>query len=447
MGPVFRALDPDTDRLVAIKTFKLDLVPEQAAALAAELRTLVAPSATPGVIAVVGAGIAGLTPFLALEYATGDPLDVVLRQSGAPSPVQAVEFCQAMARAIDAAWARRVGHGALHPRDVFIGGAPSDVAMTGFGVAQALETAGVKAPVRRPYAAPERVAGEPWDRRADVYALAAMVRESLRATPSGVPPAVQAVLNRGLAEHPDDRFATATSLADALTIAVSEAPSAAPPEAVAATITLAPVREVKDEDDGVGLKPLGLELSDKADELPLRTASQAPAAVLMEAHATFPWGAIAAVALAGVAVGGVAGYAIGVSRAPDGSVASAAPGPQITPAPAAADVAQSVEPAPAPLAAPVMPGPRPTPADPAASVTPGSLTVDSRPRGARVTVDGRVFGRTPLRVPEVSPGDHRVLIELAGHRRVVSTVRVIAGEPAQLKVTLEQSIGVLGKNR
>jgi hypothetical protein len=54
-------------------------------------------------------------------------------------------------------------------------------------------------------------------------------------------------------------------------------------------------------------------------------------------------------------------------------------------------------------------------------------------------VDGKAVGQTPLRVPSMSPGDHRVLIELQGHRRVTSTVKVVAGEQARLAVSLEQT--------
>jgi hypothetical protein len=41
----------------------------------------------------------------------------------------------------------------------------------------------------------------------------------------------------------------------------------------------------------------------------------------------------------------------------------------------------------------------------------------------------------------MSPGDHRVLIELTGHRRVTSTVKVVAGEQTRLAVSLEQTNG------
>jgi hypothetical protein len=67
----------------------------------------------------------------------------------------------------------------------------------------------------------------------------------------------------------------------------------------------------------------------------------------------------------------------------------------------------------------------------------GALVVDSRPRGAIVTVDGRRRGVTPLRLPDVPAGSHRVRLQMTGYRPIAGTVDVRAGEPARLAVTLE----------
>jgi hypothetical protein len=74
---------------------------------------------------------------------------------------------------------------------------------------------------------------------------------------------------------------------------------------------------------------------------------------------------------------------------------------------------------------------------PAAAGT-GMVDVDSRPRGARVSIDGRVVGATPIRIPELPVGDHRVQLELADHKSVTATVSIIRGEVAKVQVTLEQ---------
>src|SRR5678815_2255322 len=61
LGPVFRAYDPERDRLVAVKLFRLDIPPHRVHQLAAELDTIIAAELTHPVIALpFAAGIAGV---------------------------------------------------------------------------------------------------------------------------------------------------------------------------------------------------------------------------------------------------------------------------------------------------------------------------------------------------------------------------------------------------
>jgi serine/threonine protein kinase len=75
------------------------------------------------------------------------------------------------------------------------------------------------------------------------------------------------------------------------------------------------------------------------------------------------------------------------------------------------------------------------PAAPAPN-TPGTLVVDSRPPGARVVVDGRDAGRTPLTLPGVSPGAYAIRIELQGYLPIATTARVESGARARVAVSL-----------
>src|SRR5262249_5379834 len=158
----------------------------------------------------------------------------------APAPIEKVlPFITQLAGAIDFARAAGIGHGGLHPRDIFV--TPDEARATGFGVVDALEQVGIRAPIRRPYSAPERNArpartprperidGRAWTTSADVFSLAAITFELLSGKrPSGTgagigsladgahAAALHAVLARAMDDDPSKRHATALAFAAAL---------------------------------------------------------------------------------------------------------------------------------------------------------------------------------------------------------------------------------------
>ena len=196
--------------------FRLSVTPEQARALVDELSRVVDVGLEhAGIVTPIAAGLTGMTPYLAQEYVTGETLDVAMRQY-APGPLETtLPFITQLASAIDYACAAGVSHGALHPRDVFL--TPELARATGFGVVAALERVGLCGPVRRPYSAPERIAGEPWGPAADIFALAAIAFELLTGRrPAGTGEQVVALLGEigGTVDQPAFRLALATALAD-----------------------------------------------------------------------------------------------------------------------------------------------------------------------------------------------------------------------------------------
>jgi serine/threonine-protein kinase len=241
---VFRAYDATRERLVAVKLFKLDLPPERAHQLVAEFERLIAADLThPALAAPLATGISGVSAFLAQDYVAADSLDLTVREYGAAPLANALRVAAQLAGALDFAAAAQVTHGALHPRDVLL--SSDDTRLTGLGITRALERIGVVAPVRRPYTAPERIAGSDWDRRADVFSLVALMHEliwgrrvsghgaqaaeGLTEIAGGDLPSMQAVFARALAGNPDARYGTALEFADALRIACPNvAPETAP---------------------------------------------------------------------------------------------------------------------------------------------------------------------------------------------------------------------------
>jgi hypothetical protein len=228
LGPVFRTYDPSQDRLVAVKVFRLDITPEQAQALADELsKTAEAGLFHPSIVEPIAAGMEETVAYRADEYVAAETLDVAMRHY-APAPIEKVlPFITQLAGAIDFARTAGIGHGALHPRDIFV--TPEEARAGGFGTVEALERVGIRAPVRRPYTAPERVDGGRWDVTADVFSLGVIAYELLTGRrPSGMgdrigtitggpqQAAIHTVLATAVAEDPGRRYPSALAFASAL---------------------------------------------------------------------------------------------------------------------------------------------------------------------------------------------------------------------------------------
>ena len=256
LGPVFRTYEPTRDRLVAVKVFRLDITPEQAAALAEELgRATEAGLFHESIVEPVAAGLEGTVAYRAEEYVAAESLDVAMRHYAPAALDKALPFITQLATAIDTARAAGVGHGALHPRDIFV--TPDEARATGFGVVDALERLGLRAPVRRPYSPPERIAGKAWSTQADVFSLGAIAFELLTGRrPSGLGDqmgalsganmgthhdAIRAVLARAMNEDPASRYATAGAFASALGAAAGI--SAGIPAETSLLKSVAPVAE------------------------------------------------------------------------------------------------------------------------------------------------------------------------------------------------------------
>ena len=452
-------------------------------------------------------GIAGSTAYVAMEFATGESLDVALRHL-APMPLdRALPMLESVASAIDSAWAGGIGHGALHPRDIIVAPGTLDVRVTGFGIRPALESIGVVTAPRRPYSAPERSTAQVWDERADVYSLGAIAHELLtgrRPLGSGEPEEstlLHRVLARAMAANPDDRFASARALIDALdAVANSESAADAPAVAMTPIVVTEPVEEELlpgSEDPGLhvhGGRVFGpgetsetIETVEPVEpveaELPLVHASPLvePVAVAPEPapprvfgppeppsrpeppkplwapfmtqslpslsasdaapRYKYPWGGMAAVLLAGIALGATGMHVyhrIGepsitaelppVPPPADGAPARAETEVQVapqtqTPPPATAET-------PPPAVAP--PPPRPQPETPvrAAAVT-GRIVISSVPSGALVTDNGRRAGETPLTLRDQPLGAYTVQVARRGYVPETRKVTLTNRAPAQ----------------
>jgi hypothetical protein len=71
-------------------------------------------------------------------------------------------------------------------------------------------------------------------------------------------------------------------------------------------------------------------------------------------------------------------------------------------------------------------------------VVAAALSVETRPPGARVRIDGRDMGATPLTLTTLSPGTHAVELQLRGYRVWSSTVSIAAGQRRRITASLER---------
>jgi len=80
---------------------------------------------------------------------------------------------------------------------------------------------------------------------------------------------------------------------------------------------------------------------------------------------------------------------------------------------------------------------RPRPAVTPTTDRGGAIEIMSRPRGAKVLLDGSVVGLAPMSIANVDEGTHDVRVELDGFRPWTGTVRVKGGSRARVAASLE----------
>lgn len=246
-GTVWRASDPELDRAVAIKVIAArdsgsrDRLLTEARALARVNH--------PNVVAVFDSGrcdvprLAGDGPgtpgiYLVMELVQGPTLAQWLARGG-QSLAQTIAMFVAIGRGLASAHAAGLVHRDVKPANAIVGD-DGRVRVVDFGLALDLYATTEDAVAGTPrYMAPEQVAGDPVDGRADQYAVCvalahalsgrppfdadsatALTRRKLEQAPDldreTLPRWLVRVLERGLAPRPEDRFATMDDLVSAL---------------------------------------------------------------------------------------------------------------------------------------------------------------------------------------------------------------------------------------
>ena len=248
MGVVYRARDPQIDRLVAIKTISLtgqEPDDEQAyrERFVQEARAAGRLS-HPGIVAIFDAGEDPEThePYLVMEYVAGDPLSRILARGDRKLPLSdALRFAQEIAEALDYAHTQGVIHRDIKPANILIT-EDGHAKVADFGVArlnQALITHSGQIFGSPAYMAPEQLSGGVADARSDLFSLGVVLygmitgfrpfqgnsaetvcfkvmnMEPVPVTSfqQDVPPELDAIIARAIAKSPADRFQSGAEMA------------------------------------------------------------------------------------------------------------------------------------------------------------------------------------------------------------------------------------------
>ncbi|HEY7211499.1 MAG TPA: protein kinase [Bryobacteraceae bacterium] len=246
MGTVYRVLDRELDRIIALKTIRPDLASNTAALRRLKQETLLARQiAHRNVIRVFDLGIAGDLRFITMEFVEGQDLRAI-REKQKKLPIEeAIEILTQIAQGLHAAHSEDVIHRDLKPQNVLIS-SDNRVRIVDFGLARSFENTGIThsglilgTPA---YMAPEQALGQAGDARADFFSFGIIAFEiltgelpfpssslseslvsrtrgrarSLEAAAPEVPAWLARIVTRCLERHPADRYATAQQIVDDL---------------------------------------------------------------------------------------------------------------------------------------------------------------------------------------------------------------------------------------
>jgi len=253
MATIYRARDAQLERDVAVKILRPEYGADpdfnerfrHEAQAAASLNH-------PNVVAVYDYGTDPVGPFIVMELVEGEDLSTIIHRSGALPPRAAARLVAQAARAVGAAHARGVVHRDIKPGNILVTH-EGRVKVADFGIARALSESALTLPGTTlgsvHYFSPEQARGELATPASDIYSLGIVLFELLTgrrpwtgdtaaaiatarltgAIPSpaavhgGIPPALDLITRKALAPNPDDRYASANDLADALERFVGEA--------------------------------------------------------------------------------------------------------------------------------------------------------------------------------------------------------------------------------
>lgn len=247
MGVVYRATDPLLERTVAIKTINLDMSGDELADFERRFyreARLAGCLNHPNIVTIHDVGNSGKIAYMAMEFLEGEELRDILG-SGERLPIERIAKITAdIADGLAFAHEHGVVHRDIKPSNIMVlkNGA---VKITDFGIALIPSSSRTMVGMvlgSPKYMSPEQVVGQEVDGRSDIFSLGVVLYEMLTGKPAfggenintimyrilneipispgkfrpGLPAALDYIVARALAKHPDERYQSAAHMADDL---------------------------------------------------------------------------------------------------------------------------------------------------------------------------------------------------------------------------------------
>jgi serine/threonine-protein kinase len=483
MGRVYRCLDPLMKRTVAVKTVKSEYLTRDTADEYLRRFRREAQAAGqlshPNIVSIFDVG----EDYFVMEYLEGATLQRILNVRRKLGLDEALALLAPMAEALDYAHRSRIVHRDVKPANIMVlhDGRPK---LMDFGVAflaSSLATAAGAIFGSPSYMAPEQIAGHEVTHRADLFAFAVVAYEVItgqrpfqgdsitaiiyrvvneeapppRKWDGDLPAVYDDIFRCALRKQPNDRYPDATSLVTALQMREFDAallvafPHHEPPPSPApASDLLVPPGGVDPAVDSSALRNAELETHALGDEITVppfwrgRAPTWALAAVLLAALGVAAW--LAGGRESTTPTAAVAPAAFQIESEPTGATVwlddssrgtSPVSLPDLQPGRHKIRV-EAPGYAPAELSLEIPPGAPPPPLRFVMEPVAARIAVTSDPPSARVQIDGRAVGATPLEAMPIPPGRHRVQVDKPGFTPFSREVVTKMGEGLDVKATL-----------
>jgi tetratricopeptide (TPR) repeat protein/TolB-like protein len=183
MGRVYKALDKDIDRLVAIKVVRQGVMAEGDALKRFKQELLLASKIShKNILRIHDMGEVGSVKFISMAYVEGQDLHQILTDNPKMPLERVLNFSRQLADALAAAHAEGVVHRDLKPQNILVN-KDDQIFVSDFGLAKSFNEGAVGmtrtgAFMGTPrYMSPEQVEGKPADQRSDIYAYGLILYE------------------------------------------------------------------------------------------------------------------------------------------------------------------------------------------------------------------------------------------------------------------------------